>query len=47
MSTREEPIAGDQPRDQDAPASRAKKTYRKPVLSKYEQLHGIGIGGSV
>ena len=27
-----------------APAAKAKKAYRKPVLSKYEQLHGIGIG---
>lgn len=29
------------------PAEQVKKPYRKPVLSKYEQLHGIGIGGSV
>jgi hypothetical protein len=27
-----------------ATTAAAKKAYRKPVLSKYEQLHGIGIG---
>jgi hypothetical protein len=51
MSTREEPV-GDPPCDQDPPAARgtaahAKKAYSKPVLSKYEQVHGIGIGGSL
>ena len=50
MSTRErEPVVVDPPRDPDAPATSAtaaptKKAYRKPVLSKYEQLHGIGLG---
>jgi ribosomal protein S30 len=27
-----------------APDQKDKKTYRKPELAKYEQLHGIGIG---
>jgi hypothetical protein len=27
-----------------APDQKEKKTYRKPELAKYEQLHGIGIG---
>jgi hypothetical protein len=31
-------------RDDSRATSQEKKTYRKPVLSKYEQLHGIGIG---
>jgi len=35
-------------RDSDPPAApgtvQEKKAYRKPVLSKYEQLHGIGLG---
>lgn len=50
MSTRErEHVAVDRPRDQDSPAARgtaapAKKAYRKPVLSKYERVHGIGLG---
>jgi hypothetical protein len=25
-------------------AAKGKKPYRKPELSRYEQLHGIGIG---
>jgi hypothetical protein len=25
-------------------AAKGKKAYRKPELSKYEQLHGIGLG---
>ena len=25
-------------------AAKGKKAYRKPELSKYEQLHGIAIG---
>ena len=25
-------------------APMAKNTYRKPVLAKHEQLHGIGLG---
>jgi len=50
MSAREwEHVVVDPPRDPDPPAGRgtavqAKKPYRKPVLSKYEQLHGIGLG---
>lgn len=28
-------------------AGKGKKPYRKPELSKYEQVHGIGLGGSV
>ena len=27
-----------------APATKEKKVYRKPALSKYDQLHGIGLG---
>ena len=27
-----------------AQASKGKKAYRKPELSKYDQLHGIGLG---
>lgn len=26
------------------PAATQRKAYRKPELSKYEQLHGIGLG---
>ena len=26
------------------PVATAKKAYRKPELSRYEQLHGIGLG---
>ena len=26
------------------PAAKGKKAYRKPELSRYEQLHGIGLG---
>jgi hypothetical protein len=50
MSThRREPAAGEQPRQQDSPTAPGtvvpeKKAYSKPVLSKYEQVHGIGIG---
>jgi len=28
----------------DERASNGKKAYRKPVLVKHEQLHGIGLG---
>jgi hypothetical protein len=48
MSTSEgKPVAVD--RQQNPPAARemaaqAKKPYRKPVLSKYERVHGIGLG---
>jgi len=50
MSTHErEPAAGDRPRNQDSPtasgtAAPGKKPYSKPVLSKYEQVYGIGLG---
>ena len=50
MSTREQKdVAGSQPPNHDSPAARGttapgKKPYRKPALSKYEQLRGIGIG---
>ena len=47
MSTRErEHVVVEPPRDAAPPATAApmKKAYRKPVLSKYEQLHGIGLG---
>lgn len=50
MSTRErEHVVVEPPRDAEPPATRAtaaptKKAYRKPLLSKYEQLHGIGLG---
>jgi hypothetical protein len=50
MSTRErEHVVVDAPRDADPSATQetaapTKKAYRKPVLSKYEQLHGIGLG---
>lgn len=50
MSTREqEHVVVDPPRDPDPPATRGteaptKKAYRKPLLSKYEQVHGIGLG---
>ena len=51
MSTRErKEIPAGRPRDPEPPAAggtaeaQAKKAYRKPVLSKYEQLHGIGLG---
>ena len=50
MSTQErEPAAGNRPRRQDSPTAPAtaapgKKAYSKPVLSKYEQVHGIGLG---
>lgn len=27
-----------------APVAKEKKVYRKPELSKYDQLHGIGVG---
>jgi hypothetical protein len=27
-----------------AAAAKEKKAYRKPELSKYDQLHGIGVG---
>jgi hypothetical protein len=29
-----------------AAAQQPKKPYRKPVLAKYEQLHGIGLGSA-
>ena len=46
MSTRErEHVVVEPPRDAAPPATAPmKKAYRKPVLSKYEQLHGIGLG---
>jgi len=52
MSTHErEPAAGDRPRNLESPpapgtAAPGKKAYSKPVLSKYEQLHGIGLGSN-
>jgi hypothetical protein len=52
MGTRE-PERGDGDRRADtgaaAPQAAApeKKAYRQPVLSKYEQWHGIGLGGPV
>jgi hypothetical protein len=27
-------------------AQQPKKRYREPVLAKYEQLHGIGLGSA-
>jgi|KBSMisStandDraft_5_1062788.scaffolds.fasta_scaffold3083626_1 hypothetical protein len=50
MSTHErKPAAADRPRNQDSPPAPAtavpeKKAYSKPVLSKYEQVYGIGLG---
>ena len=47
MSTREqEHVVVKPPRDPEpsAPEAPTKKAYRKPLLSKYEQLHGIGLG---
>jgi len=50
MSTWErKEVPVDQPRQEETPAARGtalreKRAYRKPELSKYEQLHGIGIG---
>lgn len=50
MSTRErKEVAVERAPAQDTPAAQgaavpAKKPYRKPVLAKYEQLHGIGLG---
>ena len=53
MSTRErKEVPVGRPRDPDPPAAGgtteapAKKAYRKPVLLKYEQLHGIGLGSN-
>lgn len=39
-----EPRRAPQPSASGQPAVAPKKPYRKPLLSKYEQLHGIGIG---
>lgn len=33
-------------RDAAHPPAIRKKAYQKPVLSKHEQLHGIGLGTS-
>jgi hypothetical protein len=47
QSTRKDtPTEPRQDRRAAAPASAAKekKAYRKPELSKYDQLHGIGLG---
>ena len=45
--TRKETPAEPRPNRQAATprqAATGKKAYRKPELSKYEQLHGIGLG---
>ena len=43
---KETPTDSRQDRQAAAPAqaARAKKAYRKPELSRYDQLHGIGLG---
>jgi hypothetical protein len=50
MSTQEQKHAvAERPRDPDPPAAEgapAKKPCCKPTLSKYEQLHGIGLGSA-